>query len=111
MNTFSEYLAKCFNKTVIFGIIYDRLRFFQAVDNLVFQLVENWCLVRSCKYKSNINKHHWQSELNAHISNIRKEAVKIDKCKVITEVFIDCNELDTSDRVLDIIAENSTKSI
>lgn len=109
MSAFDEYLAECFSKTAIFERIYDRLLFFQAVDNLVFQLVENWCLVRSCKYKSNINRHHWQSELNAHISNIRKRVVKIDKRKVITEVFIKCNELDMSGRVLDIITEKFYK--
>lgn len=109
MNTFSEFLTKCISKTTIFEMAYDRKQFFQAVDNLVFQLVENWCLVRSCNYKSNINKQHWQSELNTHISNIRKRAVKIDKRKVIVEVFIKCNELDMPGRVLDVITEKFYK--
>ena len=109
MKYFSEYLVKCLSKTAIFEMAYDRKQFFQAVDNLVFQLVENWCLVRSCYYKNNINKQHWQSELNAHISNIRKRVVKIDKRKVVTEVFIKCNELDMPGRVLDVITEKFYK--
>ena len=73
MKCFSEYLVKCLSKTVIFEIAYDRKQFFQTVDNLVFQLVENWCFVRSCYDKNNINKQHWQRELTVHISNIRKK--------------------------------------
>lgn len=104
---------KCLSKTAIFEMAYDKKQFFQVVDNLVFQLVENWCLARSCYYKNNINKQHWQSELNAHISNIRKRVVKIDikidKCKVITEVFIKCNELNMPGRVHDVITEKFYK--
>ena len=47
--------------------------------------------------------------MNAHISNIRKRVVKIDKRKVITEVFIKCNELDMPGRVLDVITEKFYK--
>lgn len=90
MNSLKTYLVEVLCNTKIFEMAYARAKYQDHVDSLATQLVENWCLIRYCSTvdKNNINKEHWKQELYAHISNLQKQNIKVDKTRATEEVLI-----------------------
>lgn len=84
------------------------LKVYQArVDELRFQLVENWCL---CRYyqlfnSESVNFAHWITELKACIDNLKILDIKggIDKRRILTRMLVndyDYNSVNMIERIV-----------
>ena len=62
MNTLKEFLLESIQKTYVFEMAVSRKELKDKVDSLIYQIIENWCLVKHCTlYDSlNRNKNHWK---------------------------------------------------
>lgn len=68
---------------LITEMAYSLKTFKNCADNIIPQIVENWCLVRYCTLsgdKQNL-KNHWMKELAAHMNNIRQMKLKTSNNK------------------------------
>ena len=68
---------------LITEMTYSLKAFKNCADNIIPQIVENWCLVRYCTLsgdKQNL-KNHWMKELAAHMNNIRQMKLKTSNNK------------------------------
>lgn len=69
------------------------------IDNLMPQVIENWCLVHYCTLSgNNLYKEHWKSELRGYIVSIFRLAIKDNNSEksrnhVFSEIWIE-NEFD-----------------
>lgn len=109
MNALKEFLLESIQKTYIFEMAVSRKELKDKVDNLIYQIIEDWCLVKYCTLYDNINinKNHWQKELRAHILNIYNRQLKggdnSAKFKLIEDVIIDKLEITTANKINRII--------
>lgn len=84
------------------------LKVYQArVDELRFQLVENWCL---CKYFQLFNSEsenfaHWISELKVCIDNLKILDIKggIDKRRILTRMLVNDYDYDNVNMIERIV--------
>lgn len=76
------------------------------VDGLRFQLVENWCICKWCRFfnPENENFPHWMTELKACIDNLKFLDIKngIDKRKTLIRMLVndyDYNKVNMIERI------------
>ena len=109
MNTLKEFLLESIQKTYIFEMAVSRKDLKNKVDDLINQIIENWCLIKYCTLydNNNRNKNHWKKELRAHMLNIFNKQIKggdsFTKFKLIEDVIIDKLEITTADKVSRLI--------
>ena len=79
----------------------------QKVDELRFQLVENWCLCKYCQLFNPDceNFDYWIEELKNCIDNLKFLDIKngIDKRKILTQMLINDYDYDSADMIERII--------
>ena len=73
-----EYILEKLQNTLVFEMTYSRKELKNSFDDILDQIIENWCLVKYCSLYNvqNINKNHWANELAAHMYNILKRQLK-----------------------------------
>lgn len=78
MTTIKEYILEKLQNTLVFDMAYSRKELKNSFDDILDQIIENWCLVKYCLLydTNNINKNHWTDELTAHMYNILKRQLK-----------------------------------
>lgn len=77
-NTVKNVLREELQRYVITEMAYPLSTYKEKVENLLPQIVQNWCLIRYSTLsgeKENL-KNHWRSELIAHLSNIAQMKLK-----------------------------------
>lgn len=86
-----------------------RSKFVDNTSNLVYQIIENWCLIRYCTLAlQEQNKEHWATELRAHISNIGRDTIKGNdsydsRIKAISEGFDSKDAFNGPERIMQIV--------
>ena len=78
MTNIKEYILEKLQNTLVFEMAYSRKELKNSFDDILDQIIENWCLVKYCSlyYVQNNNKNHWVNELTAHMYNILKRQLK-----------------------------------
>lgn len=101
-----NFLVEQLEKTHLYEMAYNRSRYIDEVDNLLKQLIENWCLIRYCTISGEKQelKNHWKQELKAHIDNLAKMSVKVDKTKTTRFALIDQPESKNVDWIIQVIS-------
>ena len=102
MKQIQNYLVEALCNTRLFEMAYNRSKYQDDLDALTDQLVQNWCLVRYCSVFDNKNRNasHWKQELYAHISNLQRKTLKVDKRRATEEVLLKWRELTNMDLVI-----------
>ena len=83
------------SKNVVLEMSIPRKSYKNHINNLVPQLLENWCLVRHCTLSNNTRyKKHWQDELIGHFITISRLSIKgndsvVTRKKVLEEIWSD----------------------
>ena len=109
MNTLKEFLLESLQKSFIFEMALSRKELKDKVDALIYQIIENWCLINHCKLfdKHNININHWKKELRGHMINIFNKSLKggnyQTKFKLIEETIVDKLEITTAEKISRLI--------
>ena len=107
-----EIIKKSVNEVLNrFGLINEMavpLKEYRArVDELRFQLVENWCLCKWCQLFNPEceNYTHWSTELKACINNLKFLDIKngIDKRRILKRMLVDDYDYDKTNMILRII--------
>ncbi|MBO6272460.1 hypothetical protein J6O48_06745 [bacterium] len=98
MNKFIEYIIKTFSETKLFEMAYDRKEFKKLIENLAYQIYENWCLIRYCSITNTKEelKIHWKSELRAYLRKICRAEFKLNRTTAIKEVLMNLLELNNN---------------
>ena len=105
MNRLKEYLLEAIQQTNIFEMAESRKDLKRDIDGHIYQIIENWCLVKYCTLydPDNRTKHHWQDELETHLIHIFEKRLKFgdaeSKYKVIRDWVIDTLEINTARRI------------
>ena len=77
------------------------------IENLRFQLVENWCLCKYCQMfdSQNLNYNHWVKELKIYIDVLKYVNLKngIDKRKPLKMVLVDYFDLNDENMIFRMI--------
>ena len=77
------------------------------IENLRFQLVENWCLCKYCQMfnSQNLNYNHWVKELKIYIDGLKYVNLKngIDKRKPLKMVLVDYFDLNDENMIFRMI--------
>lgn len=86
----------------------DKKTYRQNALNLVWQIIENWCLCYYCVMLSpqNINYRHWKTELMAHLNGIKRVDLKKgcgDKRKILSKLWITDYDLNVSEKIESVI--------
>ena len=78
MTNIKEYILEKLQNTLVFEMAYSRKELKNSFDDILDQIIENWCLVKYCSLYDvqNTNKNHWADELTAHMYNILKRQLK-----------------------------------
>ena len=78
MFNIKEYILEKLQNTLVFEMAYSRKELKNSFDDILDQIIENWCLVKYCSLydTNNINRNHWTNELTAHMYNILKRQLK-----------------------------------
>lgn len=109
-----EFIKKSVNEVLKrFGVINEMavpLKEYRArVDELRFQLVENWCLCKWCQLFNPEceNYAHWSTELKACINNLKFLDIKngIDKRRILERMLVDVYDYDKTNMILRIIRD------
>ena len=109
MNTLKEFLLESLQKSFIFEMALSRKELKDKVDALIYQIIENWCLINHCKLfdNHNININHWKKELRGHMINIFNKSLKggnsQTKFKLIEETIVDKLEITTAEKISRLI--------
>jgi ethanolamine utilization protein EutP (predicted NTPase) len=105
MTRLVEYIVKNLERSYIFEMAYERREYMNKLFELRLQLVENWALIRYCSLydNENLNKNHWKKELFAHISNLNKMKLKVDKTRATEQELIDKAEFNNVENIIKII--------
>lgn len=105
MTRLIEYIVKNLERSYIFEMAYERREYMNKLFELRLQLVENWALIRYCSLydNENLNKNHWKKELFAHISNLNKMKLKVDKTRATEQELIDKAEFNNVENIIKII--------
>ena len=63
---------------LITEMAYSLKEYKEKADNLIPQIVENWCLIRYSTLSGNFSdiKNHWKTELKSHMNNVRQMKLK-----------------------------------
>ena len=90
------------------------LKTFRArVDNLRFQLIQNWCLLKYCQLYDSTNENfaHWGVEFKSSTDNLRDFEIKggIDKKKTLVKMFIEDYDYNEARKILVIIRDKFDK--
>lgn len=82
-----DVLREELRKYVITEMAYDLKQYKNNVDNLIQQIIENWCLIRYSTLSNQYDeiKNHWKSELLAHMTNISSMKLKGNLDKATTK--------------------------
>lgn len=91
-------IVECLKNSIINEMAYNLSDLKTKLDNISDQILQNWCLVKlSDEYPDKsfaINRHHWATELSAHMNSIVKLRLKSGrKDKAIRSVWIDMLDL------------------
>lgn len=105
MTRLVEYIVKNLERSYIFEMAYERREYMNKLFELRLQLVENWALIRYCSLydNENLNKNHWKKELFAHISNLNKMKLKVDKTRATEQELVDKAEFNNVENIIKII--------
>lgn len=105
MTRLVEYIVKNLERSYIFEMAYERREYMNKLFELRLQLVENWALIRYCSLydNENLNKNHWKKELFAHISNLNKMKLKVDKTRATEQELINKAEFNNVENIIKII--------
>lgn len=78
MLNIKEYILEKLQNTLVFEMAYSRKELKNSFDDILDQIIENWCLVKYCSLydTNNINRNHWANELTAHMYNILRRQLK-----------------------------------
>ena len=78
MTNIKEYILEKLQNTLVFKMAYSRKELKNSFDDILDQIIENWCLVKYCSLYDvqNTNKNHWADELTAYMYNILKRQLK-----------------------------------
>lgn len=90
-------VTKVIRKRSFLEMAFNKAKFQDIVDDLIEQIIQNWCLMEYCLlYRNDLNDtyEHWRSELESHMNNISRRVVKGDKRKWIEEIVILQEEFD-----------------
>ena len=109
-----EYIAEKLTSTRIFEMTFQRRVYMKTLFDLRLQLVENWALIRYCtlqksneEYNNLIDvsqtRNHWEKELRAHIYNLYKMKLDVDKTRATEQELIEYSEFKNIDNIKEII--------
>ena len=109
-----ECIVEKLSKTRLFEMAFQRRVYMKTLFDLRLQLVENWALIRYYTLqKSNEEYHnlidvsqtrnHWEKELRAHISNLYKMKLDVNKTRATEQEFIEYSEFKNIDNIKEII--------
>ena len=78
MTNIKEYILEKLQNTLVFEMAYSRKELKNSFDDILDQIIENWCLVKYCSLYDvqNTNKNHWVNELTVYMYNILKRQLK-----------------------------------
>lgn len=105
-----ESIYKVLNETYLLEYALKRKEFLQNVRDIVFQLIENWCLIHYCTLTSSKNelKEHWKTEFFGHMSKIIRTKIKdadnLVRLKAIKEAFNDMDLYESSDLIFNFVS-------
>lgn len=73
-----EIIREELQNYLICEMAYSLKEYKEKADNLIPQIVENWCLIRYATLSNSYNdvKNHWKTELKSHMNNIRQMKLK-----------------------------------
>ena len=90
----TECLNEERNRMLLNEMSFNRNVFKDKVGDLSQQILENWCLIRYCTLRKNMEdlKKHWMSELKGHLLSVMRFKLKGDdkyetRLKVIKEIW------------------------
>lgn len=97
MKTLQEYIEETF----ITEMAKDLSTYLDICENLVRQILQNWCLVRWCDnhedHPKAVNRNHWASELKSHLLKLIDINIKVkNKLKNVKRLYI--TELELNDK-------------
>ena len=109
-----ECIVEKLSKTRLFEMAFQRRVYMKTLFDLRLQLVENWALIRYCtlqesneEYYNIIDvsqtRNHWEKELRAHIFNLYKMKLDIDKTRATEQELIEYSEFKNIDNIKEII--------
>ena len=105
MTTIKEYILEKLQNTLVFEMAYSRKELKNSFDDILDQIIENWCLVKYCSLYDvqNINRNHLTNELTAHMYNILKRQLKNGgedaKLQLLKSVTYDKKEYTTASAI------------
>lgn len=105
MKSLTEYINNCYI-TEMANSLND---FERLLDNVLEQLIENWCLIRFCDLYPTLNiskqnRNHWCAEFKSYANKIINTKIKSGrKDKAIKRVIINKAELNDWNEVANII--------
>lgn len=73
-----EVIREELQNYLICEMVYSLKEYKEKADNLIPQIVENWCLIRYSTLSGEFSnvKSHWKTELKSHMNNIRQMKLK-----------------------------------
>ena len=81
-------------KVLLCEMAYPRNQYKEKLDNLMPQILTNWCLVHYCTITNTHEelKQHWQSELRGHLFTVARYSIKNNdtpekRLKVLNEIW------------------------
>ena len=109
-----ECIIEKLSNTRLFEMAFQRRVYMKTLFDLRLQLVENWALIRYCtlqksneEYNNLIDvsqtRNHWEKELRAHISNLYKMKLDVDKTRATEQELIEYSEFKNIDNIKEII--------
>ena len=109
-----ECIIEKLSNTRLFEMTFQRRVYMKTLFDLRLQLVENWAMIRYCTLqKSNEEYHnfidvsqtrnHLEKELKAHISNLYKMKLDVDKTRATEQELIEYSEFKNIDNIKEII--------
>lgn len=78
-------VTKIIRKRSFLEMAFNKAKFQDIVDDLIEQIIQNWCLMEYCLlYRKELKEtyEHWRGELESHMNNNSRRVVKGDKKKV-----------------------------
>lgn len=105
-----ETSTEIFNRLDMINEMAVSLKEYQSsLEDLRFQIIENWCLCKWCQLFNPTNKdfNHWKKELKAFIQKLKFIKIKnnVDKKKILNRVWIDKCDMKDSDMISKIIID------
>lgn len=77
-NIIREVIREELQNYIICEMVYSLKEYKEKADNLIPQIVENWCLIRYATLSGDFSdvKSHWKTEMKSHMNNIRQMKLK-----------------------------------